>query len=182
MTDKQEWRRRFKAWRAAQSPETHAAISAAICRRIEQLAAYRQAEWVLGYAPMAGEVDVRPLLERALAEGKRVALPRCTPSTHTMTFGEIFAWDELSVGAHRIAEPPATAPTWNGAANTLCLVPALALDKSGHRLGYGGEYYDRFLPTFAGVSVGICPQECLVEALPHEPTDQPVLTIVTEEQ
>ena len=180
MTEKTTIRRHLTAWREAQSAEGLAALSDELCRQAEVLPEYRRATWVLGYAPFRREPDIRPLIERALAAGKRVAMPRCVTADHTLGFYEIRSWAELETGSYGIAEPPAEEERrWQPTADAVCFVPALGYDNDGYRLGYGGGYYDRFLPTFAGVSVGLCPSECLTK-LPREINDRPVTAVVTE--
>lgn len=181
ISEKDALRRHFKAWREQLSPAEHAALSAALCNRLMSLPVYQETNWLLGFAPLAGEPDIRPLLQDALLGGRRVALPRCIPGTRELQFYEIISWDELISGSYGIAEPPADpARLWQPTADALCIVPALSFDRQGQRLGYGGGYYDRFLSTFPGITLGLCPQACLQEKLPHDLYDQPVSVVVTE--
>lgn len=183
MNEKSALRRRFKAWRGELLPAEHAALSAALCRRLASLPVFQQTEWLLGFAPLDGEPDIRPLLQEALQDGHRVALPRCVPGTRQLQFYEITSWNELIPGSYGIAEPPEKPDhLWRPTADALCIVPALSFDRQGYRLGYGGGYYDRFLPAFPGITVGLCPQACLLAELPHDLYDQPVSVVVTEDE
>ncbi len=180
-TEKSALRRRFKAWREELSPAEHAALSAALCRRLEALPEFQESAWLLGFAPFAGEPDIRPLLQAALLCGHRVALPRCVPEPRELRFYEITSWDELVPGSYGIAEPPEIpGRLWQPTADALCLVPGFSFDRQGYRLGYGGGYYDRFLPVFPGIALGLCPQDCLLNELPHDSYDRSVSIVLTE--
>ena len=97
-----------------------------------------------------------------------------------MSFHLFEGEEALVPDACRIPAPPKTAPVAVPTKNTLCLVPGLAADKQGARLGYGGGYYDRFLPAFLGVSLFPLYSCFLCNALPREETDVPVSHILTE--
>lgn len=110
--------------------------------RLEQEPVYRQAATVYGYYPFNQEVFLLPLLEDALAQGKQVALPRVVHGQIQFFFIRSLA--ETIPGYRGIREPapfcpPASDPT------ALVILPGLAFDHAGNRLGYGGGYYDRFL-------------------------------------
>ncbi len=161
---KAEARRYFADLRSALAPETKANKDGAIIRRIRDLAEYRRAELVLCYYPIKGEIDLRPLMEQAMAEGKRVALP--TLRDGVMTFREYTG--ELTRGTFGIPEPTGeqVAPD----ALTLCILPGYGYD-GAYRLGYGGGYYDRFLQDFRGVSLGAFYRAFTAE-FPHEEHDK----------
>lgn len=183
MSEKDALRRRFKEWREQLSPPEHTALSAALCQQVELLPAFQEPTWLLGFSPLAGEPDIRPLLQAALLNGRRVALPRCVRDTRELRFYEITSWDELTSGSYGIAEPPENpARLWQPTADALCIVPALSYDRQGYRLGYGGGYYDRFLPAFSGITLGLCPQACLQAELPRDAYDQPISVVVTEHE
>lgn len=103
---------------------------------------YRQAKSIYGYLPYNQEVRTVPMLERALRDGKRVAVPKC--------YGDEmrFIWmDDLSKvekGYAGIPEPVADGPVADDP-QALVLMPGLAFDPEGRRIGYGGGFYDRFL-------------------------------------
>ena len=181
LTDKIACRRRVREVIASRSPADFAARSAALCERVERLPAYRHCRWLLAFSPLPDEVDIRPLLERALSDGHRVALPICHPSDYTMDFYEIRSLSDLRSGHYGIAEPPSAAENrWQPTADALCLVPALAYDRNGNRLGRGGGYYDRFLPTFGGIACGVCLNDQVMRRLPTTPTDYALSLVLTE--
>ena len=98
-----------------------------------------------------------------------------------MTFHFVSDLSELTTGNYGIPEPPAENPCYSGE-SALCVVPALSYDRLGHRIGYGGGYYDRFLSTFTGESCGFVYRELLAPALPREPHDMAVSYIITEKE
>lgn len=104
-----------------------------------------------------------------------------------MTWYRMDPAEPLERGPHGIAEPPARADRLmrpEGFARPVAIVPAIALDRAGFRLGQGGGYYDRFLPGFPGVSVGIVPAARLLPSLEAlgacGPHDAPVDIVITE--
>ena len=152
-----------------------------ICRLVQSLPAFRDAETVLCYLSAGSEVETRGILEACFRAGKRVALPRCYEDSR-MEFLPVTAVSQASeLSRFGIAEPPHGEPL-DPADAGLCLVPALAFDKNGFRLGYGMGYYDRYLKRFSGTAVGLCYEDCLREALPVNQNDRPVHLIVTEQQ
>ena len=162
--------------------------SEAIERAVLSLDAWRRASLVLAYLSCGSEVETRGLVRAALASGKRVAVPRCVVGTHRMAWVEIRSLEGLVPGAFGIEEPPETWPALDEgealAPGVVALVPGLAFDRSGMRLGYGGGYYDRFLRLFSGTSVGLCLDTLLVgslvEARALDEHDQPVDFVVSE--
>ena len=185
--EKQALRRHFLSLRAEQGEEERARVGKLLCERLIASEAFRNARTVLCYAPVRGELDVLPIARQALALGKRVALPISNVDTLTLSFRAITTLDDLVEGAYRIPEPPKDAPLITNLSelsektDTLCIVPALAFDRSGYRLGYGKGYYDRFLADFGGSSVGLCARPFLVDRLVRDPRDQAVDVLLTDE-
>ena len=134
-----------------------------------------------GYAPMNDEADVMPLLDELGQRGARMALPAVTGRDVPLRFRSWRPGDPLEPGPHRSRHPPDGAPEL---IPDLVLVPLLAFDSSGIRLGYGGGYYDRTLAALrrAGsvLAVGIAFRGQEVAGLPHDPHDQRLDWIVTE--
>lgn len=152
-----------------------------IAVRLRSLLCYRRAKTVLVYVSMPIEVDTREIISKALSDGKRVAVPRCVPGTREMEFYLIESLDELSPGTFGVLEPvPNPGRLLRDFSHSICVVPALACDRNGYRLGYGGGYYDRFLRDYPGEKVLILYKCCLVAHLWHGRFDVPVDRIVTE--
>ena len=155
-----------------QMPETERIENdRAIAELFLSLPEYKKADILLLYASYGEEIDTKKIAEAAELDGKRLAFPLCGKEG-TMTF-HFCRPDELSAGYKGIPEPPATSPHYGGE-RALCIVPALAIDESGFRLGYGGGFYDRFLKDFDGVTVGFVRDGFYFEGLPREEFDLPI--------
>ncbi len=177
---KQQLRELLKQRRSSIPPEEKKRLDAAIVASITASQAYLQADTLLLYAPLSGEVDLLPLVRRARKDGKQVAFPRCDTETNTMRFHLLTPEARLSPGAYRIPEPPADAPICQPTESTLCLLPALSFDRAGNRLGYGKGFYDRFLEDFPGVTAGVVYAAMMLKQVPTEPHDKPVAWLFTE--
>lgn len=131
----------------------------------------------MAYAAIPPEAELKPVLEEILRQGKRLLLPRCD-SDGTMTAREIRDLTELQPGAYGILEPDPDAPVVPADEIDLILVPGLAFDRHGRRMGRGKGYYDRFLTGYAGKTMGIC--TLLVPEVPVEPLDRTMDAVVTD--
>jgi 5-formyltetrahydrofolate cyclo-ligase len=182
MTDvsaqKKALRASLLAKRAAILPTQKAQMDAAICDRIAALAAFREADLILAFFPVRGEVDLRPLYRLAAELHIPLAFPRCEGKE--MTFHIVANLDELVPDRFRIPAPPVGAPLAVCTEKTLCLLPGLAATRDGARLGYGGGFYDRFLPRFAGSLIFPVYAQFVLDTLPSEAHDQRIPHIVTE--
>ena len=150
-----------------------------IKKHILGLVAEEKPSVIFAYAAFRSEPETENLLCSLLAMGKTVALPKCRENGQ-MDFFRIRAIEELSPGAYGILEPLETELLAPDAAE-LILVPGAAFDKAGYRLGYGGGYYDRYLPKArTAKALGICFSDCLADELPRDEFDQKVSAIITE--
>ena len=179
---KKNIRDRIKAEREVLSAEERAPLDAAICGRFLSLASYRYADTLLLYAPIPGEIDVLPIARAALADGKKVAFPRCRPDDRTMVFRYVGSEDDLVPSHYGIREPAEMLPAYDPASGELavCVIPALAFDREGFRVGYGGGYYDRFLNGFAGSKVGLVYRRFVIEKAPRGRFDTAADAVITE--
>ena len=175
---KQALRTECLAIRAALSPTERAEADAALCRAVAALPEFCEATLLLCYAPARGEPDLTPLYRLCLERGIAIAFPRCVGKE--MHFHTVDALDALVEGRFGILAPTEDAPRAILTPRTLCVLPALAATKSGARLGYGGGYYDRFLPNFPGRTVLPIYERLIRPSLPQEPTDRPADIIITE--
>ena len=153
----------------------------AICGHILALPQWQGAQRILLYLNTPQEPDTRALALAALAAGKEVYAPVCGEGEGQMAFYRFTGLAQLRAGKWGIQEPPADIPLPLGdGARQLCLVPGLAFDRRGFRLGYGKGYYDRFLAAMEIESVGMCYQGLFLESLPAGPTDKRVGRVATE--
>lgn len=157
------------------------AKSREIRRQVLELPQVHRAKALLLYLSMGSEVDTWGIFEQALAAGKEVFAPRCLDKQGHMAFHRVDSREDLVAGAFGLLEPdPARCPLWQGESGALCLVPGLAFDEEGFRLGYGKGYYDRFLTSHPVETVGLCFGDLVVPRLPHSPLDRRVSALVTE--
>ncbi len=177
---KKELRKQYKALRDSIPEENRAHLSTEICRKITKLDAYKTAKTLLLYASAGNEVDLSPLFEKAQKDGIACAFPRCI-ADGIMEFYYVSALSELQKGAYGIMEPPTDRPATNFR-SALAIVPALAYDKDGYRLGYGGGYYDRFLAKYPVFAVGVAYSACITDTLPCGEFDIAVDTVITEKE
>ncbi len=178
-------RRGFIEKRKALPKATRDELDAKLRERFLALVTYRYADILLLYAPKEYEIDVMPIAYAALEAGKKIAFPRCfdTPDgTHRMAFHIVSSPDELVVGAYGIREPLPDMPLYDkhSGENAVIIVPALSYDRKGYRLGYGGGYYDRFLPGFHGTTVGLVYCDFMKGDLPKSRYDLPVDVVINE--
>jgi len=133
---------------------------------------------VAGFWPMGHEIDVRPLLRALEARGHALCLPRTPRRGLPLDFRAFAFGDTMDKGPFGTLQPPADAPA---ARPGFVIVPLLAFDRAGRRLGYGGGYYDRTLAGLAGVAtlgVAFACQE--MDEVPAGPLDAPLDAVATE--
>jgi len=180
---KAELRKRLRAVRSALPRDARATRSESIARRVLELPRVAIARTVMGYVPMRGEVDPRPVLAACRAKGGRVVLPRLDWGANMLT---LHAHDDdgaLEESGYGSLQPPGDWPAVPPDDVDLVLVPALAVDPRGHRLGYGGGFYDRLLPTLTrALRVAILYDFQLLAEIPDTPGDVPVDHVVTDRQ
>ena len=170
--DKQQLRKYIRDQKRAMTEEQ-------ICQKSEELGrlflasrAYQEAKTIYGYLPYNQEVRTVAVLQQALADGKRVAVPKCYGDQ--MRFIYLTDLAQVEKGYCGIPEPIADGPVAQDS-TALVLMPGLAFTKDGQRMGYGGGFYDKFLaaepshPTLA-----LCYDFQMVEQIPTEDYDIPV--------
>lgn len=153
-----------------------------ICNNFLNSKIYIECKQVLLFASLEDEINTDPLIEKALLDEKKVALPKCLDSNGNMEFFYITSMSDLECGAFHVREPVFNNNTLvRDFTNAVCVVPALSYDKHGYRIGYGKGYYDRFLEKFSSISVGLCYNELMSDEIPADKYDLPVDYIVTED-
>ena len=151
----------------------------AIFRQAVSLPEYIGSQVLFCYVGMEGEIDTRPLLLDALERGKQVCVPLCT-AKGVMEARRIFGLGELERGSFGILEPGLDAPLVSPEKIGLALIPCLSCTRDGRRLGYGGGYYDRFLPQTKCFRAVLCRERMMEDALPAEDHDERMDAVVTE--
>ena len=207
--EKNELRKRLRAERKALDPDYRLRVDAEIARKTCEQPVYREADAVFAYFSIGSEVDTQMIIRDALEQGKLVAIPRVVPGTRTMEWYRIDDFEGLEKSSFGVLEPvanparlvtpprvgeDAAAATDTGATvaaaetsasargmRAIALVPGLAFDAQGFRLGYGAGFYDVFLSTFAGASIGLCRKRFLSPGpLPCDDFDLPVDMVITD--
>lgn len=180
---KQELRAIALLKRRSIDPEDLAALSSRVAAHLLSLKEYKRATLVISYCAKDDEVQTRPIIERALADGKRVAVIVTNVPTKTLSFSEIKSFeDDLAPGAFGILEPkPEKMRPVPFAEADIVLVPLVAWDERGHRLGYGAGYFDRALSGARGIAkVGLALESQRLPRIPESRHDVPLDIIVTE--
>jgi 5-formyltetrahydrofolate cyclo-ligase len=181
-------RMRMRALREGQPPALAELNSLKAQARLTATPCWKNAKIVVLYSAFRGEVSVDGLMEQAQREGRDVYLPRMRRQySGCMEFALCVNPAELVTSAFGLREPAQSLPGFgvedvdNGFCPDLFVVPGLAFDRRGMRLGFGGGYYDRFLRHLADCpTVGICFEFQLVGKLPVDNWDCPVRYICTE--
>ena len=158
---------------------------------VRSLPCWREAQVLLCYLSMGSELETRALIEGAWQEDKRVLLPRVVPKSPELAWYLVDDFSSLVRSPFGICEPvPGVHPAYPSSVmsklqGAVAIVPGLAFDRHGFRLGYGGGYYDRFLAAFHGTSIGICGADAVRDDLGRggclDPWERAVDILVTEE-
>lgn len=176
-------RSRCRLLRSQLTADEKKSLDMRIFNRLTNLWLYRECGTLLTYVSTGMEVDTRVLIGDALMRSKRVAVPCCIPELHEMEFYYITSFDDLQKGAYGILEPiKSKCEKLEGLSDGLCIIPALAFDEQGYRLGFGKGYYDRFLSRFKGNTAGICYECCISDRLPRGRFDRCADVVVTEKR
>ena len=182
-TRKERLRKRVLAVRMGLDCDQVKVSGQAILEKVLGLEAYRRAKLVHTYvSSKENEVDTRALICTCLAQGKRVAVPVVMSGTKTLAHALINGLDQLVVGPWELAQPDPAAAIWlpTEARIDLVVVPGLAFDRRGQRIGWGSGYYDRFLAQVQAVTIGLCYDALVLDCIPGEPHDVPVDVVVAE--
>lgn len=179
---KAELRKRLRGVRKTTPAEACAERSRTLVARLEAHEAVVSAKTVALFWPIEArhEVDLRPLDETLRARGVRIAYPAIDADTNVMTFRFVDDVSALEDKGYGFSEPVADAPL--ATALDVIVVPAIAVDPTGHRIGYGAGYYDRTLPSFAppAVSIAVAYDWQLVAEVPATEGDVRVAWVLTD--
>lgn len=151
-------------------------MSAAVVHKFQTWEVFRSARAVGAYMPMPDEVDITPLFQ---CLDKTFYIPAFDESSGGYRMARLPA--ELKKGRFGILEPAVPAFATEDELD-LILVPGVAFDRAGHRIGHGGWFYDRLLPQYRAMCAGICFDFQCLEAVPAEEHDVRMNWVVTETQ
>lgn len=182
---KQQIREIYLSRRNGLSPEYRTSASRTICDEILKTREYSLAGTVLLYSAVRSEVSLEPLFYAVIASGRTAAFPRCGKN-HTMEFRKTDSLSELAPGMLSIPEPSDGCRVIEDGEyeNALCVIPCVAADVYGFRIGYGGGYYDRFLSRRRGVSrICVCfDAQVSDKPLPYGAFDERYTRLITEKR
>jgi 5-formyltetrahydrofolate cyclo-ligase len=175
---KRELRHRLRNLRRGLPTQKHQQLSRAIVENIRGLEPFKSARIILAFCPFDGEPDRSPLLEEILKEGKDLLIPKVEQDS--MKLCRIRSFDGLALGSFCLLEPTQCEEVGPELVE-LALVPGVAFDLKGCRLGMGKGFYDRILGRIRGFKVGVAFSFQVFEEIPCDPWDQRVDAIATEE-
>ena len=184
MSAKKELRQRLRSVLADVSVEELETRSVRACHRLFEQPEYIKAEVIMVFLPLPGEVDTIPLVLRAWQDRKRVLAPKVSWNQRRMLPIEIRSLtDDLTTSNMGIREP-ATGIPFPSSLIDMVIVPGLAFDEYGNRLGRGRGFYDRFLahPEFRGVACGMSLEVQITPSVPVGPLDRHVQMIITDDR
>lgn len=176
---KRQLRKKLLQKRSDLSQKERLQNSEILCQKLENYFLFQKAKTILAYFPIRQEPDLTALFSTS----KNWGFPRCVKKS--LIWHSWQPKDPLIQGKYGILEPSAKAPIVTPETVDLILIPAVACDYNGYRLGYGGGFYDRLLnsPQWCNIpTVGIIFDFCLFPQLPCEPWDQKLRAICTENQ
>ena len=168
----------MREMRRGLSESEQIAASQAVHAHLAAFEPYRASRVVMAYMACRGELCLEPAIGDVLKSGKALVLPRCE-ADGIMTARRIRAMSDLLPGAYGLLEPGEACEIADPAGIDLILVPGVAFDACGHRLGQGAGYYDRFLPGTRAVCAGICHNFALIDHVPSQAHDIPMDYVIT---
>ena len=171
------------AWRAGLGESERSSAAAGLVAAIRRERPVEAPAVVAGFWPIKDEIDIRPLMSALLNDGCRLALPVVHKRGEPLSFRAWRPGDALEAGAFGTLQPLASCEALEPDA---LLVPLLACDEEGYRLGYGGGFYDRTLQGLrkrrAVVAIGVGFDAQLVGSVPHGPEDERLDWLLTPER
>ena len=177
--EKRELRHTYAGIRQSMSEELRLEKSKAICKNFLSSMAYDHSDTVLLYYSINSEVDTQELIDVILNSDKHLALPVCRENSQ-MIFRYITTRDDLVKGMFSALEPNESCEEFTFARHPICVIPAIAFDKYGYRIGYGKGYYDRYLTDPSIVKVGFAYHDLYVDKIPRGRFDLNSDLVITE--
>ncbi len=178
--DKNVLRKEYKSLRNNMSLHERRTADINIFKNAVNLEEIKQAEEILTYVSSDIEIDTYLLADYCFNAHKKLYAPKCLPNSNDMIFYRINSFSDLEKGAFGIYEPKEYCKEIDKLMRPVCIVPGLAFDKRGYRLGFGKGFYDKFLSGFKGIKIGLCYDNCITSCLPNDVHDIAVDFLVTE--
>lgn len=186
LLQKKELRKEAKVYRNIMSEKDRLALSADIGNNLKHINEFREADEILIYVSLKGEVETLKLIQELLVEGKKAVYCPLTYKNE-MEFYRIFSLDDLKEGNFHVLEPTPIAERKLKFLSERCycmILPGLMFDMKGNRLGYGKGYYDKYLAKISHeikiTTIGLTYEGTLIKEIPIENTDQNIDYVVTE--
>ena len=183
---KNEIRKKMTKRRESLSQKQVESKSGAIHKNLFEMPAWNESAHMMVYLDFRNEVTTIPLIKTYLRKGKKVYIPVTNPGDYSLTVSELInPVEDLEIGHFGLKEPrKETLRPANPCLLDLVIVPGVAFDGQGYRIGLGAGYYDRFLPTLPQNTclISMAYQFQLINRVPRESHDIPVQWIVTESQ
>ncbi|MBS4173539.1 5-formyltetrahydrofolate cyclo-ligase [Bacillus sp. FJAT-49736] len=161
---------------------TYEDYSFKIAKNLYQLPIWKEAGTIALTISRPPEVDTWQIIRNGWLQGKKIVVPKCFPETKQMSFKQITSFTQLEQVYFGLFEPIENEmPISNPQEIDLMIVPGVAFDKHGYRIGFGGGYYDRYLQHFKGNTISLAFSVQLYHDIPIENHDIPVQAILTEQ-
>jgi len=154
-----------------------------IAKKLYQLPLWKIANTIALTISRSPEVDTWQIIRSGWLEGKRIVVPKCLPESKQMIFRKITSFEQLESVYFGLYEPKENQTEEVSQQEIdLMIVPGVAFNRQGYRIGFGGGYYDRYLQKFKGETVSLAFSIQVLQELPIEKHDIPVKTIITEKE
>ena len=176
MTDKKELRKTIRELKRTITPTLACSSSNAVLHHLKGIAAFKESKNILLYSSLPDELDTAAIINACLSQGKDIYLPRVEGDDIVI----LKANDtHLAIGSYNIYEPTGDNVITDKSIIDVAIIPGMAFDKNGNRLGRGKGYYDRFLSDFKGTKIGLGYDFQLLDSIPTEAHDKCMDWIVT---
>ncbi len=179
MPDKAQIRVEMLTKRLKQLPMMKKQRDIKIIETVESMETFKEAQNVLFYMPIHGEIDLSVLFKNN-KDDKNFILPRVVKKENELTLYKINSLDDLEEGTFRISEPKTDLEITQPSELDFIILPGIAFSKNGHRIGYGQGYFDRLLKKTSCLKIGVAYEFQIVKNIPGEDHDVPVEKIITE--
>lgn len=182
--DKKALRKELLQKRQALAPDERVQLNQRIWQHVIAMPEVQQAQTILLYFDFRGEVDSSGLISWGIEQGKTVCAPITVVEDRRLIPMQVTSLQDIQVGAYNIREPIyAEERVVDVARIDAVILPGVGFDRQGGRLGYGGGYYDRFLPRLREdtVKIAVAYELQILEEVPMEPHDTLLDSVVTEQ-